>query len=278
MHRPGAPLVLINTTDIGTGARVAFTTAQFEVFCLDLLKYPISRAVAASSAVPGIASPISLENHGGQCEYQMPEWAVKQMAGTATTLTRARAKSWYEYSDSRKVPWIHLVDGGISDNLGLRAFYTTLSMKDTPEQIFAEYGHKNVRHILIISVNAAVKHDRPDWVSQPGIPGAASVMAAATTIQMDRYSANTIHIVRDSFDGWAETLSAKGAPVSFDFVEVHFGAVTDSGERAYLYNLPTSMELEDEPVDRLIAAGRNILRDSPDFKRFLARNPPAAAE
>jgi hypothetical protein len=36
-----------------------------------------------------------------------------------------------------------------------------------------------------------------------------------------------------------------------------------------LEHLPTSFELKKEQVDRLIAAGRKILRESPDFQEAL---------
>jgi len=40
-------------------------------------------------------------------------------------------------------------------------------------------------------------------------------------------------------------------------------------EREYLKRLPTSFKLSDDQVDRLIAAGRNILRESPDYQAVL---------
>ena len=43
-----------------------------------------------------------------------------------------------------------------------------------------------------------------------------------------------------------------------------------SEARAYFNKVPTSFKLSDEQVDRLIAVGRQLLREHPDFQRLLA--------
>jgi uncharacterized tellurite resistance protein B-like protein len=57
--------------------------------------------------------------------------------------------------------------------------------------------------------------------------------------------------------------------VRFEFVEVGFSQVADSEEREALRRIETSFTLSDEKVDRLIAAARRVLRDSPEFQRAL---------
>ena len=64
-------------------------------------------------------------------------------------------------------------------------------------------------------------------------------------------------------------LSKKGHPVTAHMVEVSFDFSDTEEERDYLKHLPTSFKLSDEQVDRLISAGRNILRESPDFQAVL---------
>ena len=66
-----------------------------------------------------------------------------------------------------------------------------------------------------------------------------------------------------------EDLSQEERPVTAHLVEVSFDLSDSEEERDYLKHLPTSFKLSDEQVDRLIAAGRNILRDSPDFKKAI---------
>ena len=64
-------------------------------------------------------------------------------------------------------------------------------------------------------------------------------------------------------------MSSPGRPFHFYMVEVSFSQVRDPVERKYLNNLPTSLVLDDEAIDRLRAWGRRLLRSSPEFARFL---------
>lgn len=63
---------LISATDMTLGTRLDFLQEYFDVLCVDLTDMPVSRAVAASSAVPMVFSPLTLNNHGGQCGYHLP--------------------------------------------------------------------------------------------------------------------------------------------------------------------------------------------------------------
>jgi NTE family protein len=57
--------------------------------------------------------------------------------------------------------------------------------------------------------------------------------------------------------------------VTFHFVEVSFDRVRDEEERRFLNGIGTNFDLSDEEVDRLIAAGREVLRESAEFQAFL---------
>ena len=52
-------------------------------------------------------------------------------------------------------------------------------------------------------------------------------------------------------------------------IDVSFQALRDKSERDYLNHLPTSLVLPDEAVDRLRAAARSLILNSPDLKRAL---------
>ena len=51
-------------------------------------------------------------------------------------------------------------------------------------------------------------------------------------------------------------------------------AIEDPDERAFFENLPTTLALGDETVDRLIEVGRRLLRESPVFQALLAELTP----
>ena len=52
-------------------------------------------------------------------------------------------------------------------------------------------------------------------------------------------------------------------------IDVSFPALKDKAERDYLNNLPTSFVLPAEAVDRLRAAAKKIILESPEFQRLL---------
>ncbi|MDG3088494.1 patatin-like phospholipase family protein [Vibrio hannami] len=59
------PLIVINASDLGGGVRFSFIQEYFDLLCSDLSSYPISQAIAASSAVPIVFNPVVLENYSG---------------------------------------------------------------------------------------------------------------------------------------------------------------------------------------------------------------------
>ncbi len=271
LNRPGAPLVVINTTDLATGARFPFTQWAFDLICADLDQYPVSRAVAASSAVPIVLSPITLKSFAGSCGYEPPAWLGEALKDERVTHRKLDARDIEDYLDQKKRPWVHMVDGGISDNLGLRGFYNFVSLIGDPHLAFDEFRHPDVRQILIISVNSRAK-PKPDWALERAAPSLAQVIGSISWDQINRYSIDTLDIVRFAYKKWTEQVSTPENPVNFNFVEVSFESVRDDAERQSLNHIGTNFHLKDEQVDLLISAARKVLLESPEFQAFLERN------
>ena len=269
-----SPRVFINASDIATGERMVFNRHLFNLLCVDYDSYPISWAVAASSGVPGLASPIIIKNNAGSCGYTLPDWLRKPMENETNRTMAARMKRNLEYLDTSKRPWLHLVDGGITDNLGLRQYYEFSHIDEVGKYFKKLRGHK-IDEILLISVNAAVEHE-VIWTKAPKHPSRRQVLGAMTRIQMRNYTSDTAYIVEQAYRNWMVSQENNLAPVKFDFVEITFSSVKDDDERAYLNELPTSLELSEVQVDKIIAAGRRLLRDSPEFQNFLKRYRPDA--
>ena len=271
LQRPDAPLVVINATDLATGIRFPFNEATFDLTCADFDKYPISRAVAASSAVPVVFTPITIRSYAGSCGFEPPAWLGEALQDKTLTTRKVEARALEDYLDRHKRPWIHLVDGGIADNLGLRSFYTAVSLIGDPYAAFEQFGHPAARHILIILVNAHA-NEKTDWALARAAPSLLEVVGSVTADQIDRYNLDTIDIVRSAFTRWTEELSTPERPVTFNFVEVSFDAVEDAAERRYLNDIGTNFDLTDEQVDRLISNAHYVLRSSTEFQVFLSYN------
>lgn len=268
LQQPEAPMIVINATDLATGNRFPFIELSFGRLCADISTYPLSHAVAASSAVPVVLSPVTLESFAGSCGYQPPAWQTEALKDKEPTVRKDKARRFQDYLDREKLPWLHLVDGGISDNLGLRSYYELLRLTDKPDSLLHEVNNPEIKHLLIISVNAHAQH-RSKWILQSYAPSLLEVVGSLSADQITRYSEDTIQIVRYTFNQWAKEKSTSDNPVTFHFVEVSFDQVLDDGERNFLNSIGTNFDLTDEQVDRLIAAAGKTLRESNEFKAFL---------
>ena len=113
---------MMNATDMTHGLRIGFNQDAFDVICSDLSRFPVARAAAASSAVPMLLSPISMRNYAGTCGFKIPEGFEEILKGRSISERQLfLANNIAPFLDSQKKPYIHLVDGGVADNLGLRA-------------------------------------------------------------------------------------------------------------------------------------------------------------
>ena len=61
-RNPRHPQLIVTATDLARGTGFEFTWDQFTLICSDLGRVPLSFAVAASSAVPLLLSPVTLRN------------------------------------------------------------------------------------------------------------------------------------------------------------------------------------------------------------------------
>ena len=60
-------------------------------------------------------------------------------------------------------------------------------------------------------------------------------------------------------------------------VKVSLRDIPDPAERTRLSKIPTSFDLKPGEVDALVAAGRALLRDNPEFRRMVGQLGGSAA-
>ena len=284
------PLVIASATDVASGARVAFHQGMFDILCSDLDKVPLSRAATASSAEPMVFSPITLNNYGGTCKFALPPFLTifSDPATAPRPASRAltRLQDVMFYDDGAHRPYIHLLDGGLSDNLGMRAVLETVEDLEALSSIGHPSPLDNVRRIIVFIVNSR-SSPKTDWYENEKAPGSIPLLIKATGVPIDHYSYDTVEQLKDTIARW-QSLRRVRQSAAFDAtkdaeaakllrtpnidlyaIDVSFGALKDEGEREYLNELPTSFVLPPEAIDRLRAAAATIIRDSPDFKRLL---------
>jgi NTE family protein len=281
--RPGA-FTVINATDISTGARFSFTQYQFDLICSDLSKLPVSKAVAASSAVPGLLSPITLNNYSGRCDAWIPNLEAARshlVNDKLPSRSRFHLSEITSYMDSTNRPYLHLVDGGVSDNLGIRAVLDGLLAIETNTDIRNLFNLAAVRRVAFVVVNAYSSPEK-DWDRHEQPPGTLELAISGAAIPMDRYSIETQELMREQLTRWRDSQrgSTNRTTPALEFypIEVSFSDIPDAEERRFFYNQPTSFFLSDDAVTKLRGIGGRLLRESKAFKEFLAdfQRPHAA--
>ncbi|TFH24077.1 MAG: patatin-like phospholipase family protein [Myxococcales bacterium] len=262
------PRVYVNATDLSSGERFVFNQGYFDVICSDLGSLPVASAVAASSAVPGLLSPVSLRNYAGACGFELPEVMRDGLATRRTDPRRYRAVAGFAGLGDSNKRYLHLIDGGISDNLGLRAALDTVSAAGGLVELAKLMSADIPPQLVIISVNAET--DPPSKLDlSAAAPSFAAVMNAVSGSQIRRYNFETLVLVREAMELWAYEARRAGVDTAAHMVEVSFDNVEDEKERRALKSIPTSFKLSDGDVDQLIAAGRELLMASPDFQELL---------
>jgi len=263
-----APLILINASDLGYGVRFSFIQEYFDLLCSDVSTFPVARAVAASSAVPVLFNPVVVRNYA-DCKQEEPEWLRKAMVrAEQDPQLEGVARGLATYYDSEKRQYAHFVDGGITDNLGLRASYEVFEVSGDIKGFYARHrGRPLPSHFAFISVDAATDPE-PEMDTSNKQPSIAETVSAMSDIQLHRYNTATLALMKNTVARWAETLSTPDHPIAPHFAYISFSDLPPS-EQPYFNEIPTSFSLSDEQVDRLISAGRELLRNNPDFQRLL---------
>lgn len=268
MKRSG-PLVLINASDLGYGVRFSFVQEYFNLLCSDLSSFPVARAVTASSAVPVVFNPVVVENYQ-DCKKSKPDWLVaaeKRAMNDPELAQVVEGLQTFFVKNNRQ--YIHFVDGGITDNLGLRAMYELIEISGGPKVFLKKMSRQAPSRLVVISVNASTDPE-PKMDTSNKQPSLKETMGAMTDIQLHRYNTATLELMKQSVTRWAKDLSTPERPVSPYFVQISFRDVQNPDNRVFFNKIPTSFNLSGEQVDRLIATGRKLLRNNPDFQQFVA--------
>ena len=269
MQREGAPLILINATDLGYGVRFSFVQEYFDLLCSDLASFPVARAVTASSAVPLVFHPIVVKNYHDCKTTGIPDWlaaAAKRMAHDPEMARVVRGLETYYEKEDRE--YAHFVDGGITDNLGLRALYEVVEIAGGADAFYTKAGVKPPRYAAVITVNASTDLVTTFDKSHKQ-PSVAETINAVSSIQLQRYNDATQALTERSMERWVELLSTPDNPFTAYNVRVQLMDILHPGDRSFFNQIPTSFSLSEEQVDRLIEAGRELLRNNPDYQRLL---------
>jgi NTE family protein len=173
------------------------------------------------------------------------------------------------------------VDGGVADNLGLRAVLDRIIARGSVWEMIKGTPMENIHKVVFMVVNAETQPDTK-WDRAEGIPPFGAMMSSYSSISIERYNEETIALLKESAKSWADeirTQRCKGEAVSpspgscgdidFHVVEVKFDALKDEAERIHFKRLPTSFKLAPGQVDELRDVAHRLLVQSEEFQKLL---------
>lgn len=273
--RKGGPRLLVTATDLTTGAPFEFTYEQFALICSDLNSVPLSFAVASSSAVPLLLSPTTLRNHAGSCAHSTT--AYPQASGSVDASYRARMlkANAESYIDVRERPFLHLVDGGLSDNLGLRGLLDRIVATGSIQDSFRDMAPGSIHKLVLIAVNS--ERDLAERIDQSDrVPTVPQVMDALLFGAGARVTQMTLAMLDDDLRHWNEELmrhrGSQDSPFAADaeiyVISISLRDVPNAAQRRQILQIPTAFTITPGNVKLLQEAGRTALSRSPEFERL----------
>jgi NTE family protein len=296
---PGAPLLIMNATDMESGEVFAFTPQRFDDLCSDLDQLPIAVGVTASAAFPIALSPMSLRNYSYEtCNGTVPTpgWINADLTLPVPRYINLEQYKRARYANAlrngpdafRNEHYLHLLDGGLADNQGVDSLTEILISPHSPAQILTGINTGQVRRIVVIAVNARSDPDA-DVGKNPAVPGLLAVVNTVTGTPIDATTAHANAALQDL----VATLNAAVNPTAlipghplFNNLRV-YGVAIDFDQflpqqqtmQTDVKNIGTSWTLSPTQLQESIDAGKLLLRQHPCYQRLLldlkAQHDPA---
>jgi NTE family protein len=272
MARRDRPFLCINATDIASGARFEFTQDEFDLIRSDLSQFPVSRAVAASSALPMYLTPVTLKNYSAEQAAAGPAW-IQTILDNPAASARMRyvATQARSYTDGRR-RFIHLVDGGFSDYLGLRGAIDRVIAREQSAQL-PSVPVKIPRRVALIVVDADRDFDY-GWDAKENPLGLRALLGSVGQVTVSHYSFETIELFKEVMARLSRERTGPGdsqpLPISTYVIELHFNQLANESDRRFFNTVPTSLQLPSKTVDRLRRLAARQLADNVEFRRLVS--------
>lgn len=283
LQKQGRPYVMINATNLESGARFSFLPTNFDAMGSDLGSYSVAHAVAASSAFPFLLSPVSLVNYPESKGYETPWWYDGALESLHVARYRYEAATSLSYYLDKSNKYVHLMDGGLSDNIGVRSVYDAFARGFIRERI----NDGRIKQFVVIIVNARTQ-SQEDLGKEELPPGLVTVALKTATISMENYSYETVALMAESLKqrlqaqkdiAACQKILKKSCPdtpqipafkndIDPYVIEINFtgAARLENEDPNYYLNLPTSFRLDKKQVSRLVGIGPKLLSASPQFQ------------
>ena len=290
------PFLVLNAADMVEGVPFPFTQRKMDLLCSDLSKMPLATAVAASAAFPVALSPVTLKNYS-PCAAQKNRWPPAWVSVNIDKPGTAQADSlWYdnpsratlgrtEYAyalgadPTRKQPklYIHLLDGGIADNLGVFEPFRMLTTRDTLPTFLGQIDTGAIKKLIFVMVNARSFAPSKLDVTQ-ATPGSFDMLLASISSPIDRATTGTASQLRQLlFDEFRQLALADprkeeiyhALAMNTAVISVDFDAIVEEDCRRKFQSIPTTWALDAQQIKAVLQVGGALLGSDPEFPHLL---------
>jgi NTE family protein len=173
--------------------------------------------------------------------------------------------------------FIHLVDGGLSDNLGTRRITDYVAQMGGIGAVLQSLGQGSDQsgplplHIVFIAINSERQGPLP--IDQRGqVPSMLEVADALIYSGLGRTSRETELVFKEAVDKWRAELAALGpAGRNSDIfaIEINLSDLEDQVLRKRVLEVPTAFRVSPEDLAALRHAARLSVGSSTELKRYL---------
>ncbi len=274
------PRVILNATDLYNSTPFAFTQFFFNGLCSDVRQVRVADAVAASMAVPVAFRPVVAESYASRCAGPAA-WTARVLADRAAgenVHQTAHAFQNYRGDTEAAQRYVHLVDGGVADNLGMLSLQV-LRAGDTAPSPLTAHEVLQARRVLFLVVNA--EYIRPRTFQQNGTDaiGAYEMMYSPVDVATDVAKRASVDVWRAQLPAYQQALRdwrcaqpVNGRGTRCDDITLSMDVITfrDMTPEQYeaLYDTATDVSLPRETVDALTAAGRGVVSRNAALEAF----------
>ena len=275
LAKQGLPMISVNATDIAGGISFPFNQTVFDLLCSDLSTFPVARAVAASNGFPILFSPVTITSFRRGCLGHPPPAAPPQDWAAASDLSRRAvlARNAERYLDPERTHYVHLMDGGIADNLALRTLTNALISLDDDAVTLHRIASGTTR-LIVISVDGQAATN-PTLGQQRVVTGLGQIFSAVSGTKIDSFNFETLLLATQQVDKVTDTIRdircrtggvADGQDcrdVQGALIHLSLADIQDAETRQRLQAIPTGLTIPDADVDALIAAGERLVQTNP---------------
>jgi NTE family protein len=174
-----------------------------------------------------------------------------------------RARVLRAYDDPKR-PYVHLFDGGLSENLGLTEVLMSFELAKLGVEAQALPALHNAKTMVVIVVNA-LRFPEVDWDQSPAPPGKGTLADQMWSIPVDRISIDAVEQTREKLHAWETAGAGRRGYLAY----VTFDSLKDPAEREYVRNVKTRLALPKEQVDTIRELGARLLREAPAYQRLI---------